>query len=82
MDRPELRERYGRALEATVRERFLISTYVRSFEETYSELLAGNPRGWGWRGSWSSPAVYARWLAETVERRLGPGAGSDASAAG
>jgi glycosyltransferase involved in cell wall biosynthesis len=81
VDTPELRERYGRALEATVRERFLISSYVRAFEETYTELLAGDPRGWGWRGSWSSPAVYARWLAETVERRVRAGAGSDASAA-
>lgn len=69
VDRPELREHYGRALEATVRERFLTSSYVRAFEQTYSALLAGSPNDWGWRGPWSSPSIYTRWIAQALERR-------------
>lgn len=69
VDRPELRERYGRALEATVRERFLTSSYVRAFEQTYAALLAGNPHDWGWRGPWSSPSIYTRWIAQALWRR-------------
>lgn len=70
VDRPELRLRYGRALHAVVEERFLTASYVHAFEETYASLLAGDPHGYGWRGPWSSPSIYARWMAHGLERRL------------
>jgi glycosyltransferase involved in cell wall biosynthesis len=76
VDRPDLRARYGSALETTVRERFLTASYVSAFEETYAQLLAGDPATWGWRGPWTSPAIYARWTAQLIERRLGSGAGA------
>ncbi len=71
VDRPDLRARYGAALQATVKERFLTASYVQAFEETYAQLLTGDPRTWGWRGPWSSPSIYARWIARGVERRFG-----------
>jgi glycosyltransferase involved in cell wall biosynthesis len=69
VDRKDLRERYGHALLATVQQRFLTASYVRAFEETYAALLAGDPRDWGWRGPWSSPSIYTRWIAQALERR-------------
>lgn len=69
VDRKDLRERYGSALFATVQERFLTASYVRAFEQTYDALLKGNPRDWGWRGPWSSPSIYTRWIAQALERR-------------
>lgn len=69
VDEPALRLRYGRALEVTVRERFLTASYVRAFEETYTALLAGRPHDWGWRGPWTPPSIYTRWITRSLRRR-------------
>lgn len=70
VDRPDLRARWGAALRATVEDRFLVSSYVRALEETYAELLRRDPSTLGWTGPWTSPAIYPRWLAGLVRRRI------------
>jgi glycosyltransferase involved in cell wall biosynthesis len=78
VDSPSLRARYAEALRRTVEERFLVSTYVRSFEETYAELLARPRESLGWSAPWTPPGMYLRWLRGVVGRRLGVSPSADA----
>ena len=71
IDDPELRRRLGAAARETVERRFLVSRYVAEFEATYDELLRVPARELGWRGAWSPPGIYARWIGGVLRRRLG-----------
>jgi L-malate glycosyltransferase len=73
IDDPELRQRLGAAARETVERRFLVSRYVAEFEAIYDELLRRPARELGWRGAWSPPGVYARWIGTVLRRRFGSG---------
>lgn len=72
VDDPALRASMGRALRATVEDRFLISNYVQNLESAYTRLLGIPAKQLGWRGSyWNGEfAMYGRWLATTIGGRL------------
>lgn len=71
VDRPQLRAVFGEKLRATVEKRFLISTFVRGFEDTYAELIGHDRRELGWTGTWGPMSVYLSWLRGMVRRRMG-----------
>jgi hypothetical protein len=70
VDSPETRARWGAALRETVERRFLVSGYVRAFEDTYAELLARDPAQLGWGGPWGPRRIVPRWLAGALRGRL------------
>jgi len=65
-----LRRRLGEGARRRVTSMFLITRYVREFENTYAGLIARPSREYGWRSvRW--PHAYSDWIRRAAGRRLG-----------
>jgi glycosyltransferase involved in cell wall biosynthesis len=67
----ELRRRMGDAARERALSLFSVEQNAASFHSAYEELLACPAAQFGWRGAWTSPAVYTRAAAAVLGRRLG-----------
>jgi glycosyltransferase involved in cell wall biosynthesis len=81
---PNRRRAMGAAAKRRAGESFSVTRYVSEFAALYERLFAAPRAGYGWGGPWGRSAIYTRWAAAAVGRRLArlrPGArGASASA--